>query len=139
MAPRAFLGDSTGLRQQRKVAGTFVGATAFTTVGEPYGHDWSFSTDRRPLDIRLAWDADANFVHSHPAFGSAPDGRAQPCRPPSRRAEVCGGCRLSFATSAPSPSPSPVKPCSTDTGPAWKTGSDSPRGCLGAVVDYGKS
>jgi hypothetical protein len=44
------------------VIGTFIDATAFAS-----------HVDRRFVNIRLVWMADANFLHSHPP-DSPPDG-----------------------------------------------------------------
>ncbi|MGY2876003.1 hypothetical protein ACVW00_003193 [Marmoricola sp. URHA0025 HA25] len=60
-------------REQRKVVGTFVGATAFATRGTPFDPGEPCDLDKRFIDIRLVWSAGANFVHSHTP-GSPPDG-----------------------------------------------------------------
>ena len=60
-------------RQQRKLTGTFVGATAFITHGTPFDRDSACDVDERFLDIRLVWQADANVTHSH-LPNSPPDG-----------------------------------------------------------------
>jgi hypothetical protein len=59
--------------QQRAVIGTFIGATAFVTTGTPFDRGSECDVDRPVLNIRLVWEADANFVHSH-VDGSPPDG-----------------------------------------------------------------
>lgn len=60
-------------RQQRKVTGTFIGATAFITRGTPFDPGSACDTNDRFLNIRLVWKADANFTHGHTP-GSPPDG-----------------------------------------------------------------
>jgi hypothetical protein len=60
-------------RQQRKVTGTFVGATAFVTRGTPFDRGSTCDGEERFLNIRLVWKADANFTHSH-FPNSPPDG-----------------------------------------------------------------
>lgn len=59
--------------QQRKVIGTFIGATAFATHGTPFDPGSACDVDKRFVNIRLVWKADANFTHSHPP-NSPPDG-----------------------------------------------------------------
>ena len=59
--------------QQRKVIGTFIGATAFATNGTPFDPGSACDVDKRFVNIRLVWKADANFTHSH-VDGSVPDG-----------------------------------------------------------------
>jgi hypothetical protein len=60
-------------RQQRKVTGTFIGATAFATQGTPFDPGSACDLDQPFINIRLVWKADANFVHSHMP-NSPPDG-----------------------------------------------------------------
>ena len=60
-------------RQQRKVTGTFIGATAFFTRGTPFDRGSACDAHQRLLNIRLVWKADANFIHSHTP-NSPPDG-----------------------------------------------------------------
>jgi hypothetical protein len=55
------------------VIGTFIGATAFVSDGTPFDPGSACDVDRRFVNIRLVWMADANFVHSHPP-DSPPDG-----------------------------------------------------------------
>jgi hypothetical protein len=59
-------------RQQRTVIGTFIGATAFVTQGTPFDRGSDCDVDKRFLNIRLVWKADANFTHSH--LPGIPDG-----------------------------------------------------------------
>jgi hypothetical protein len=58
--------------EQSKVTGTFVGATAFATRGTPSDRDSACDTDKRLLNIRLVWEADASFVHG--GMADRPDG-----------------------------------------------------------------
>lgn len=67
------LATGVARREERKVTGTFVGATAFATRGTPFDRDSACDVDRRFVTIRLVWESDANFVHSH-APGAPPDG-----------------------------------------------------------------
>lgn len=67
------LATALARRAQRKVIGTFIGATAFVTRGTPFDPGSVCDVDRLFLDIRLVWKADANFTHSHPP-GSPSDG-----------------------------------------------------------------
>ena len=67
------LATAMAKRRQRQVIGTFVGATAFVTQGTPFDPGSACDVDKRFLNIRLVWEADANFTHSHPA-DSPPDG-----------------------------------------------------------------
>lgn len=60
-------------QQQGKVVGTFIGATAFATHGTPFDPGSACDVDKRFLNIRLVWKADANFTHSFPP-GAPPDG-----------------------------------------------------------------
>jgi len=55
------------------VTGTFVGATAFRTIGTAYDGRSACDVRRPTLTIRLVWQADADFVHSFPP-NSPPDG-----------------------------------------------------------------
>jgi hypothetical protein len=59
-------------REQRKVIGTFIGATAFVTQGTPFDPGSDCDLNKRFLNIRLVWKADANFTHSH--LPGIPDG-----------------------------------------------------------------
>lgn len=59
--------------RQREVTGTFIGATAFATHGTPFDRGSACDTDRRYVNVRLVWKADANFVHGGVA-GAPPDG-----------------------------------------------------------------
>lgn len=67
------LATSIARRQQRRVTGTFVGATAFETRGTPFDRGSACDVDKALLNIRLVWKADANFTHSSPP-DSEPDG-----------------------------------------------------------------
>jgi hypothetical protein len=67
------LATTIARHQQRKVIGTFIGATAFTTHGTPFDPDSACDVDKQFVNIRLVWKADAKFTHSHPP-NSAPDG-----------------------------------------------------------------
>lgn len=67
------LATTIAKRQQRKVIGTFVGATAFATHGTPFDRGSDCDVDKRLVNIRLVWKADANFTHSH-LPNSPPDG-----------------------------------------------------------------
>jgi hypothetical protein len=58
---------------QRRVTGTFVGATAFRTIGTPYDAGSACDVRKPLLTVRLVWQADANFVHSFTP-NSPPDG-----------------------------------------------------------------
>lgn len=60
-------------REQSKVIGTFIGATAFITRGTPFDQGSDCDRNKRFLNIRLVWKADANFTHSH-VPNSPPDG-----------------------------------------------------------------
>jgi hypothetical protein len=60
-------------RQQRRVIGTFIGATAFATHGTPFDQGGSCDLDERFVNVRLVWEADANFVHAA-VPNSLPDG-----------------------------------------------------------------
>jgi hypothetical protein len=60
-------------RQQRKVIGTFIGATAFSSPGTPFAPGSACDLDERLLNVRLVWKADANFVHASMP-NSLPDG-----------------------------------------------------------------
>jgi hypothetical protein len=60
-------------REQGKVIGTFIGATAFVTRGTPFERRSACDVNKRFLNIRLVWKADANFTHSH-LPDSPPDG-----------------------------------------------------------------
>jgi hypothetical protein len=60
-------------RQQRKVIGTFIGATAFASHGTPFDPGSACDLDERLLNVRLVWKADANFVHAS-GPNSLPDG-----------------------------------------------------------------
>ena len=66
------LATAIAKRQQRKVIGTFIGATAFVTQGTPFDRGSDCDVDKRFLNIRLVWKADANFTYSQ-LFG-IPDG-----------------------------------------------------------------
>lgn len=60
------LATTVARQRQRTVTGTFIGATAFRSVGTPLDPG-SMCDVRRPyLNIRLVWKADANFIHSWP-------------------------------------------------------------------------
>ena len=67
------LATAIAKRRQRQVTGTFVGATAFVTRGTPFDPGSACDVDRRFLNVRLVWEADANFTHGHPP-NSPPDG-----------------------------------------------------------------
>jgi hypothetical protein len=67
------LATSIAKRQQRKVRGTFIGATAFATHGTPFDQGGSCDLDERFVNVRLVWEADANFVHAA-VPNSLPDG-----------------------------------------------------------------
>jgi hypothetical protein len=67
------LATAIAKREQRKVIGTFIGATAFFTQGTPFDRGSDCGVDKRFLNIRLVWKADANFTHSHKP-NSPPDG-----------------------------------------------------------------
>ena len=67
------LATAIAKRQQRKVNGTFIGATAFVTQGTPFDRGSACDVDKRFLNIRLVWKADASFTHSH-LPNSPPDG-----------------------------------------------------------------
>jgi hypothetical protein len=67
------LATTIAKRQQRKVTGTFVGATAFATHGTPFDQASACDVDKRFVNIRLVWKADANFTHSY-LPNSPPDG-----------------------------------------------------------------
>jgi hypothetical protein len=67
------LATTIAKRQQRQVSGTFVGATAFATHGTPFERGSACDVDKRLVNIRLVWKADANFTHSH-LPNSPPDG-----------------------------------------------------------------
>jgi hypothetical protein len=60
-------------RQERKVTGTFIGATAFATQGTPFDQGSACDPDKRFIKIRLVWKSDASFVHAD-APDSPPDG-----------------------------------------------------------------
>lgn len=49
--------------QQRKVTGTFIGATGFTSTGTPFDPDGRCDNGRPYLNVRLVWKADASFTH----------------------------------------------------------------------------
>jgi hypothetical protein len=66
------LATAIAKRQQGKVIGTFIGATAFVTQGTPFDPGSACDADKRFLNIRLVWKADANFTHSH--LPGTPDG-----------------------------------------------------------------
>jgi len=59
--------------QQRKVKGTFIGATAFTSTGTPFDPQGQCDNGMAYLNVRLVWKADANFVHGG-VPGGPPDG-----------------------------------------------------------------
>ena len=67
------LATAIARREQSKVVGTFIGATAFVTHGTPFDRGSACDVNKRFLNIRLVWKADANFTHSHPP-NSLPDG-----------------------------------------------------------------
>ncbi|HVK43482.1 MAG TPA: hypothetical protein VM429_01105 [Micropruina sp.] len=67
------LATAIAKREQSKVIGTFIGATAFVTQGTPFDRGSDCDVNHRFLNIRLVWKADANFTHSHPP-NSPPDG-----------------------------------------------------------------
>jgi hypothetical protein len=66
------LATAIAKREQRKVIGPFIGATAFATQGTPFDRGSDCDVDKRFLNIRLVWKADANFAHSH--LPGIPDG-----------------------------------------------------------------
>jgi hypothetical protein len=59
--------------QQAKVTGTFVGATAFATYGTPFDRGSTCDVDQRFVNVRLVWEADADFTHGGTPNGP-PDG-----------------------------------------------------------------
>lgn len=67
------LATAIAKRQQSKVIGTFIGATAFVTQGTPFDPDSDCDVDKRFINIRLVWKADANFTHGG-VPGGPPDG-----------------------------------------------------------------
>jgi hypothetical protein len=67
------LATAVAKRQQHKVMGTFIGATAFGSHGTPFDPGSVCDLDKHFVNIRLVWKADANFVHSH-LPDSPPDG-----------------------------------------------------------------
>lgn len=67
------LATALARREQRKVVGTFIGATAFVTWGTPFDPGSACDVHQRFLTIRLVWKADANFTHSYPP-NAPPDG-----------------------------------------------------------------
>lgn len=67
------LATAIAKREQSKVTGTFIGATAFITQGTPFDRGSDCDVNKRFLNIRLVWKADANFTHSH-LPNSPPDG-----------------------------------------------------------------
>jgi hypothetical protein len=72
-AHERWLATTTARRQQRKVIGTFIGATAFATHGTPFDPGSACDLNERLLNVRLVWKADANFVHD-PGPNPLPDG-----------------------------------------------------------------
>jgi hypothetical protein len=58
------LATATAKREQAKVKGTFIGATAFVTQGTPFDPGSACDVNKRFLNIRLVWKADANFTGS---------------------------------------------------------------------------
>lgn len=67
------LATAIARREQAQVKGTFVGATGFVTLGTPFDRGSACDVNKRFLNIRLVWKADANFTHSHLPDG-VPDG-----------------------------------------------------------------
>jgi hypothetical protein len=67
------LATTIARHRQRQVTGTFVGATAYATHGTPFDPGSACDLDKRFLNIRLVWEADANFIHSFMPH-SPPDG-----------------------------------------------------------------
>jgi hypothetical protein len=67
------LATTLAVRQERKVTGTFIGATAFATQGTPFDQGSACDLDKRFINIRLVWKSDANFVHADTPY-SPPDG-----------------------------------------------------------------
>jgi hypothetical protein len=67
------LATAIAKREQGKVIDTFIGATAFITQGTPFDQGSDCDLNKRFLNIRLVWNADANFTHSH-LPNSPPDG-----------------------------------------------------------------
>jgi hypothetical protein len=59
--------------QQRKITGTFVGATAFLSKRSPFAEGSACDRHHRIFTVRLVWEADANFVHGGADLAS-PDG-----------------------------------------------------------------
>jgi hypothetical protein len=55
--------------EQRKVTGTFLGATAFTSAGTPFDPQGQCGNGGPYLNVRLVWKADASFTH-----GAVPGG-----------------------------------------------------------------
>lgn len=64
---------SIGKQKQGEVEGTFIGATAFATIGTPFDRGGLCDQSKRLVTIRLVWKADANFVHGG-VPGGPPDG-----------------------------------------------------------------
>ena len=50
-------------REQAKVTGTLIGATGFVTRGRPRDPGSHCGVNKRFLNVRLVWKADANFSH----------------------------------------------------------------------------
>lgn len=71
-APERSLATAIAKREQAQVTGTFIGATAFVTQGTPFDRGSDCDVNKRFLNIRLVWKADANFTHSH--LPGVPDG-----------------------------------------------------------------
>ena len=67
------LATAIAKREQSKVIGTFIGATAFVTQDTPFDRGSDCDLNKRFLNISLVWKADANFTHSH-LPNSLPDG-----------------------------------------------------------------